>query len=67
MILTREQYEVADNYLEYLRQTNVRERATVTLIKDKDERIEKVEQLERDSNAINILIQVLNNTKEDKR
>lgn len=61
MKLTREQYEIADNFLEYLRSKNCRERATVTLINDKDERIEKLEQYENDSKAINILIQVLNN------
>ena len=62
MKLTREQYEVAENFLEWHRHQNCRERATVTLIKDKDKRVEKVEQLEADSNAINILIQVLNST-----
>lgn len=60
MKLTSQQYEFAYNFLEYLRQQNVRERAIVTLIKDKDERLEKIEQLERDSIAINILMQTLN-------
>lgn len=60
MKLTKEQYEIADNYLEWLRHNNCRERATVTLISDKEERQEKVEQLEEESNAINILIQLLN-------
>lgn len=60
MKLTKEQYEIADNFLEYLRSKNCRERATVTLIADKEERLEKLEQYETESKAINILIQLLN-------
>ena len=60
MKLTKEQYEIADNFLEYLRAKNCREKATVTLIDDKEERLEKLDQYEADSKAINILIQLLN-------
>lgn len=58
--LTKQEYDTVDNYLEYLRQHNCRERATVTLIQDKLERQDKLEQLEQEANAINILIQLIN-------
>ena len=60
MKLTKEQYEIADNFLEYLRSKNCRERATVVLITDKDKRQDRLEQYETESKAINILIQLLN-------
>ena len=60
MKLTQIEYETADNYLEYLRQKNCKERALVTLIENKEERLDKLEQLEQESRAINVLIQLLN-------
>lgn len=60
MKLTKQQYDTVDNYLEYLRRQNLRESAMVTLIKDKEQRQDKVEQLQQEASAINILIQLIN-------
>ena len=61
MKLMKHEYEIAEEYLEYLREQNIRESAMVTLIRDKEERADKVEILERERTAINVLIQTLNN------
>lgn len=63
MKITSNEYKIADEYLEYLRQKNCRERATVTLIKEKELRVCVLEELETESHAINILRQVLEDTK----
>ena len=55
MKLTKEEYEITDNFLQWLYVQNIREKTKLTLIKDVEERKEKALQLEKESKAINMI------------
>ena len=58
--VTKEQLKTAIEYVEWLRYDNILQRRDLKLyFKDDDERQEQNEILERQSNAINIIFQIL--------